>query len=104
MGRQARRKPPRRNRAPHLSHFPPLVEVNQVNRKLHEKSMDRLAGQDPKPLARFQAVVFEKPGPPLGARIRYFGGLRQNCPAGLIPHLYVQLQNYNTSASEELQP
>ena len=75
---------------PHLANFPLLVEVDQVDRKLHEERMNRFAGDDPQTVAGFQAFVFEQADTPLFTGVRDFHGRAQHGVAGLIPHEYFQ--------------
>ena len=71
---------------PHFAHFPALVEVDQINRKLHKKRVNRFARRNPQPLARPQQFVPEQANAPLGAGIGYIDGLTQNSIPGLISH------------------
>ena len=87
---KAGREPPRRNRMPDFFHFPPLIQVDQVDRKFHEKGVHRFAGNDPQPFAGLQPLVFQQAGPPFRAGIRHIGSLSQNGLAGLVPHQYFQ--------------
>ena len=75
---------------PHLAHLPLLVEVDQVDRKLHEERMDRFAGNDPQAFAGLQPLMLQQADPPLLAGIRNIDGLTQNGVAGLVPHQYFQ--------------
>ena len=88
--RETCREPPRRHRVPDLFYFPPFIQINQVDRKLHEKGVHRFAGDDPQALARLQPFVFQQAGPPFRAGIRHVSSLSQNGLAGLVPHQYFQ--------------
>ena len=59
---------------PHLADFLLLVEVNQIDGKLHEERVDRLARADPQPFTRFQPLMLEEAGAPLSAGIRHIRG------------------------------
>ena len=75
---------------PHFANFPLLVEVNQVDRKLHEKSMDGLAGHDPQTGAWLQPFMLEQADTALFAGIRDLHSFAEDGIAGMIPHQYFQ--------------
>ena len=90
MRRQTHGQPPGRHRVPDFPNLPALVDVDQVDRKLHEERMDRFTRADPQPLARLQPFAPQQAGTPRGAGIRHIDGMAQNGIAGLIPHQYSQ--------------
>ncbi len=57
-----------------LAHSLLLVEINEVDRELHEEGMNGFAGYDPQTLPRLQPLVFEQSDAALGAGI---GGVRR---------------------------
>jgi hypothetical protein len=61
MRRKASGKPPRAHIASHFSYAVLLVEIDEVKGELHEKSMNRLAGDDPHPFSRVEAFATKKP-------------------------------------------
>jgi hypothetical protein len=67
-----------------------FVQVHQIDRKLHEKRMDRFARDNPQALAWLQPFVLQQAGAPLGAGISHLGSVSQNGVAGLVPHQYLQ--------------
>ena len=71
---------------PHLADLPMLVEVDQVDRKLHEERMDRFTRHDPQTGARIQPCMFEQPDTALLTGVRDFHGFTKDGMAGLIPH------------------
>lgn len=75
---------------PYLANFPLLVEVDQVDRKLHEKRVDRFARADPEAPTRFQPLVLKQADAPLLTGVRDLYGPAQDEVAGLVPHLYFQ--------------
>ena len=80
------RQPPWGNRVLHLANFPMLVEVHQVDRKLHEKRVDRFTRHDPQTGAGVQSCVLEQPDTALLTGVRDFHGFTKDGVAGLIPH------------------
>jgi hypothetical protein len=79
-------QPPWGNCVPHLANFPMPVEVDQVDRKLHEKRMDRFTRHDPQTGAGIQPCIFEQPDTALLTGVRDFDGFTKNGMAGLIPY------------------
>ena len=63
---------------PHLANLPLLVEVDQVDRKLHEKRMDRFARHDPQARAGLQPFVLEQADTTSFAGIRKFYRVTQD--------------------------
>ena len=90
MRGQADREPPGLNGVPYLANFALLVEVDQVDGKLHEKRMDRFARADPESLTWFQPFVLQQACTPLLTGVRDLHGPAQNNIAGLVAHLYFQ--------------
>ena len=78
---------------PHFANFLMFIEIHQVDGKLHEEGVDRFAGADPQPFARFQALVFEQAGPPFRAGVRYIGGRGQDGIASLVGNAGGQVKN-----------
>ena len=71
---------------PHLADFPMLVEVDEVDRKLHEKRMDRFTRHDPQTGAGFQSCVAEQPDTALLTGVRNIHGFTKDGVAGFIPY------------------
>ena len=80
------RQPPWGNGVPHLANFPMLVEVDEVDRELHEERMDRFTRHDPQTGAGVQPCVLEQPDTALLTGVRDFHGFAKDGVAGLIPH------------------
>ena len=76
---------------PDFAHFFPLVEVYQIDGKLHEERVDRLARADPQPFTRFQPLMLEQSRAPLSAGIRHIRGGGQHRVAGLIANADFQI-------------
>jgi hypothetical protein len=65
MRGKAHRETPRLKR-PNYSTYPmPAIQIDQVERELHEECVDRFARNDPEPGTFIQLVVFEKTCPSL---------------------------------------
>jgi hypothetical protein len=90
MRRQTHGQAPGRHRVPDFPNLPALVDVDQVDRKLHEERMDRFTRADPQSLTRFQPFAPEQAGAPRGAGIRRIDGMAQDGIACLVPHQYFQ--------------
>ena len=90
MRRKTSRQPPGRDRVAYFANFPSLVQIDQVDRKLHEERMHRLAGNDPQAGPVVQPFMFEQTGATLGTGIGYVDGLAQHTTTALVAHLYFQ--------------
>ena len=79
-------QPPWGNRVPHLADFPMLVEVDEVDGKLHEERMDRFTRHDPQTGAGIQSCVVEQPDTALFTGVRDVHGFAKDGVAGFIPY------------------
>jgi hypothetical protein len=72
VGGKTRRKPPGKHSAPDLLHPLLAIEIDEVDRKLHPKSMNGFTGNDPEALSGRKAIA---PQEALSARCPMVGDL-----------------------------
>lgn len=66
-------------------HKPVAVEIDEIDREAHAHGVDRLAGNNPKPLAGREALTAEQTSSAGGAAVRYVDAARQFRLPGDVP-------------------
>src|SRR5579863_2204948 len=89
--REAPGDAPRRHFPAHFLDLLLPVEIDHVDRELHEKAVNRLARHDPQPVTRFEVRVFKKARAPLGAGVGDLRPFGQDDVPCKIAHLNFQI-------------
>jgi len=92
MRRETRRESPRWHGPPDFADLSSLIQVHEIDRKLHKEGMDRFAGNDPQAVSRFQFGVLQQPGPPLRTGICHLRAVCEHSPASVVPHQNFQVR------------
>ena len=91
-------KPPRYYGTDGFFHFALTVQINDVNREFHEKRMNSLAGNDPKPFAGLQTLPLQQARPAQLAGIGKLDRFAQKRILSKISNTEFQSLLYNTRA------
>ena len=75
---------------PDLFHLALLIQVDQVDRELHEERVDRFAGHNPQSRAGLQAGMLQQSDPAFLTGVGNFNGFTQRGVASQIPYEYLQ--------------